>query len=383
MTGHVPKVPKDEFHLMGMYFPHSSPTCQIMDRMRKAIFSEEYESISYSDTHAAHQEIAEMKQKIDESTPEFTQDLNKFVCGDNSVISSILLIKGDFLGNRGGIENVILPIDLGTNPWPLYQGREGYNSIDAKIATEQTLGYLRLNEQDLRQRGIIGFSINESSFHYFKEEDLKRNFGSDTGIDLNDLVRRITDIHGFIGTNLVSKPTEQEYREKSIPFCSYRQKQSLLKKAIRELCQRDPYQNMGDIISDWGAHRICFEKEEEAIVLGKLFEGQVKLDKFKIRELHTDDYYSKPKKTGFKSFNIAGRVSSTRYGDIVREIQIYDLLQHFNSQINEDSPAFHRKHKEKQEESGKNKRAVLEKYEYDAVLKMMFGTEKIEVFLPK
>ena len=329
---------------MGMYFPYGSPTSTIMRIMREAVFRGKKIDIPYSETHASQQEIAEMRQRIDGSTPEFAQDLNTLVFGEDKV-RAILLIKGNFVDSNGEVKNVIVPIDLGTNPWPLYTGREGYNTVDIKITAGSAKEYLMQHKEALRQRGIESFLVEESSFHYARDEDLKGNFVGSKGIeavDLASLVPYLVDTYGFVGLDEVSKPQEKEFRERAVPFVSYRQKESLLEKLIRKLCQRSPLMHEGDVIADWGAHRICL-KEEEALYFGGIFQGRVRVGRFVTRGLYTDNYYQQPKKSGFKAFNITARVSSAKHGDIIRELQIYDLLQHFNAQINEKSPAFHRR----------------------------------------
>jgi ppGpp synthetase/RelA/SpoT-type nucleotidyltranferase len=383
--------PADKLNLMGMYFTYGRPTYKIIGDMRKAIFRVKSINditpadinearISSADIIAAQKENVNVRREIDESTPEYAQDLNNLIFGKDPV-RAMLIVKGDFLG-EGGIEDTILYSDLGTNPWPLYQGREGFDTLDTKLTLEKTSEYLNQYQQDLVQRRITGFDVKESSFYYFRDGDLRRNFGTGNGaIDFRDLVRYMVDTHGYVGTEKVSKPNEQEYREKAVSFTSYRQKLSLAEKIKRKLCQQEPYEDGGDIISDWGAHRICLATEEEAQAMGLKLQNSRNLGRFQMNIAYIDDYYSKPKGNGFKAFNFAVQVSPSRRPATVREIQVYGLMQHYNAQINEKSPAYHRRFRDKQLHSRQKKRAVLEAFEYDSVLELMFGTEKMVVYL--
>ncbi len=383
--------PRDEFNLMELYFPNGGPTYEIMSQMRKAVLEERMRGIPYSQIHAAQQEIKEVRQKIDDSTPAFAHDLNNLVFGD-SAVRAILIAKGDFVG-RSQLEGSILAVDLGTNPWPLYQEHWHYEKIDDKVTMDGAREYLQSHQQELKDKGIKTLSIDQSGFFYFNNEQLKRNFGDGAGgISLEALIPYVVDTNKFVGLEPASKPNEQDYMERAIPFVSYRQKgaDSLLDKAIRKLCQVEPFADAGDVISDWGGHRICAETKEDAISWSKKFQGLVRLDRFKVTNLHTDDYYSSPKENGFMAYNIAARVTSRsikpaspRYMDVVREIQIYDLMSHFNSQINENHHAFHRKFRKREDTSLIKKRAVLEEFEYHFVLELMFGTEPLELPVPK
>ena len=376
--------PKDKFNLMGLYFPNGSPIYEIMAQMREALIEERIKSIPYSQIRSAQQEIKEARQKIDGSTPEFAQDLNKLVFSDRAV-RAILIAKGDFQGDSN-VEGVVLAVDLGTNPWPLYQDHFGYETIDAKVTVDGAREYLQGHRQKLKARGIRALNVSQSGFFYFEDGQLKSNFGDGTGgISLEALIPYVVDTNGLVGLEQASKPNERDYRARAVPFVSYRQKgaKSLLDKAIRKLCQRTPFADEGDVIADWGGHRICAATEGETITWSKVFQEGVRLDRFRATNIHTDNYYLKPKKTGFRAYNIAVRVASQRYGNVTREIQVYDLMPHFNSQIDESHPAFHRKFKSREEESMKKRRATLESFEYRYVLELMFNDEGIEVPVPK
>ena len=375
-----PNVPADKLNLMGAYFPQYSVTYRVICQMRESIFAGKKYSISLADVEQAHEEIKAVRERIDGSTPQFAQDLNKSVFG-NREVRALMLIKGDFNGGSSGIENTILPVDLGTNPWPLYKGPDGYDTVDTKLTVEKTREYMERHRDELRKRSVSGFSVDQSSFYYVANQELIEKLGNEDGtINFDDFVRIMVDTHGFIGlVSGIKKPREREYRAKALAFNSYRQKQSLLEKAVRELCQHDPYLNLGDVITDWGGHRLATASVEEAKSYEATFRGKTKVGRFEVSELHTDDYYERPKKTGFSSFNIATLVSSTKFDDVVRELQIYDLMNHFNGQINESHPAFHRKVREMQLRSRKKMRAVLEAFEYDVALRLIFGSEKLVV----
>lgn len=382
----MPYVPNDSMNLMGLYFPQSSATPRILAQMRNAIFLGQGASIPYSEILESQGEIAEMRKTIDGITPEFSQHLNNLVLGNGGKrdgVRTIFITNADYLGPGGGVvrDNVVIPRNLGTNPWSMYLGEEGYDSVDTRITAEQAQRYIRENEAALRDMGIEKVFVKTSSFFYVRDEDLKeKGFISPEGVvDLDTLVTYLADTHGFVGLQEeVRKPTEKEYMERAVPLNSSRQKQTVEQKVERKLRQYNPFRDGGDVISDWGAHRIVPLTEEDAIYWGVLLSGRAKLGIFDTMALHVDDYYNSPKPSGFKNYNIAVRVTSSRYKPTIREIQVRHLLQHFNSEINEESPYYHGKFKESQTESSKRRKRLMQVFEYDNILKLMFNARELE-----
>lgn len=381
--------PKDMFHLLGLFYNQGTETYGAINRIRPSIFTGKRVDLPYNSIPEARREFAEVRRNIDESTPEFAQDLNKMVFGDDAV-RAILVVKGDFIGKGVEIKNSKIPIDLGTNPWPLHQGREGYDTIDTRLTVEKTYDYLTMHAEELRGIGIRQLVVNESTFHYMRDRDLKEKFPNGTdGANLKDLMRYLVDTEGYVGIEEVTKPNAKQYAEKVMTVTSYRQKQSVLEKVIRELCGKDPYLNAGDVMTDMGAHRGIFATEEEAKSFAKQFvladgmASKIPIGRFDARVLHVDDYYSRPKKSGFKSYNVAANVSTTRnFEDAIREIQIYHWGMHFKAQIDEHDQAFHRTIREGQIKSGKTRRDVMKRFGYDTFLELIFSTDPLILDVP-
>ena len=381
----MPYVPNDSMNLMGLYFPQSSATPRILAQMREAIFLGQKVNILYSEILESQGEIAEMRKLIDGTTPEFVQDKNALVLGNGnkrSGIRAIMLTIADYLGPDRDIirGDVVIPRNLGTNPWLLYQGEGGYDSVDTKITAEQALEYIGANEAALSALGVKRVFVKTSGFFYVRDEDLrgKKFMSPEDALDLDYLVTYLADTKGFVGLEQRQKPTEEEYAEMAVPFTSYRQKQTLIEKVMRELCQYQPFRNEGEVISDWGAHRITATTEEDAMQWGNVFRDRARVGRFETTPLWVDDYYDKQKGTGFKSYNVAVRATSPRHRPTIREIQIYDLLQHFNGQINEKSPAYHGRFRKSQTESSRRRQALLHAFEYDDILKLMFNARELE-----
>jgi hypothetical protein len=384
------KPPKDYLNLLGMYFGQNTVTYGVSETIRPSVFTERKVDLPLSWIEEARREISKVESEIDELTPEFAQDLNGMIFGEDKV-RALLIIKGDLVGRGTEIRDTIIPINLGTNPWSLYQGSEGYDTIDARLTSEQAAAYLMQNANELARMGLQQLVVNESSFHYARDSDLKEKFPDGKGdVDLADLTRYLVDTYGYAGVDGVIKPSEQEFNDKAMTVTSYRQKQSLEEKTIRELCQKDPFRDVGDVITDWGAHRVVFATEEEARSFGTRFrrayssQNRVEIGKFGARVLHVDDYYTDPKKSGFSSYNVAANVISTRrrFEEVVREIQIYHWNMHFKGQINESDPAFHRTIRERQLKAGSARRKVMERFEYDHFIRGMFATEPLIITNP-
>jgi len=387
------RVPDDKYNLMGLYHNQGSATYKLFQIMRRSIFQEKRVQIPHSEIVAAQAETQLVKTSIDASTPEFAQDLNfRYFGGENYEdediekvpVRALLLARGDFVAKRGNLEKTVLPIDLGTNPWGLYKGPGGYDSVDTRVTYEQVAEFLDRHRRLLGQEhGFTSFEVTESSFYYFRDEDLLRNFGNGSGIDFEALVPFIADTYGYVGVNPVKRPNKRGYDRRIIPFTSYRQKQSLEEKAERELCEKGPYKNAGDVISDWGAHRICDVSEQGARSWLGSFQGNFTVGRFRGRVLHTDDYYARPKGTGFSSLNIAVSVASNKYDETVREIQIYDTGMHFRAQIDPEDPAFHRTVRERQRRSNRRRREIMKQFEYDAVLRLLLPIDSLPIGIPQ
>jgi|SRR3989338_5411919 len=382
----MPYVPNDSMNLMGLYFPQGNSTTRILSQMRNAIFLEKRTDVAFSEIREAQDEIAKMRKTIDGTTPYFAQNLNALVLGNEnkrSGIRAIMLTIVDYLGPDGDIirGEVLIPRNLGTNPWLLYLGEGGYDSVDTKITAEQAEEYIRINEAALRELGVKGVFVKSSEFFYVRDGDLREKgfMSSEDALDLDYLVTYLANTNGFVGLEQRQKPTEKEYAKMAVPFTSYRQKQTLIEKVTRGLCQRHPFRNGGDVISDWGAHRITAATEEDAMQWGDVFRDRTILGRFETQAIWVDDYYSNPKGTGFKSYNVAVQATSPRYEPTVREIQIYDLRQHFSAQINEKSHAYHGRFRKSQTESSKKRRVLMREFGYIAALELMFNARELKV----
>ena len=405
----MPYIPNDSMNLMGLYFPQSSPTARILAQMRRAIFLKPKE-IPYSLVRESQDEIAEMRLDIDSTTPYFQQGINSLVFKDGNKrngngIRTIFLTTADYLGPSREVvtadylgpsrevvrKDVVIPRNLGANPWPLYRGEGGYDSVDTRITAEQAVEYIGANVAALKRLGVERVFVKTSCFFYVRDEDLRKNgfIMADGQVDLDSLVTYLVDTNGMVGVKEVQKPEAEEYAERAVPSASSRQKQTLEQKVRRELCQYDPIEDAGDAISDWGGHRITAATEQEAIYWGTVFGSNARVGTFRTEVLHVDNYYEKPKDTGFKSLNLALRVipalrdipiraNSPRHKSTVRELQIYDLQQHFDGQINRKSPAYHERFRRSETESSKKRQKLMDRFEYTDILKFMFNARELE-----
>jgi len=381
----MPYVPNDRIGIMGLYFPQSSATARILSDMRKAIFLEQKASLPFSDIEESQTEIAEMRKTIDGVTPHFSQHLNNKVFGtgtEGDGVRTVFLTIVDYLGHDGSVlrANVVIPRNLGTNPWSMYHGEEGYDSIDTRITAEQARQYISENEAALWGMGIESVFVKTSSFFYVRDKDLKEKgfISSEGAVDLDTLVTYLADTHGFVGLQELQKPTEKEYMERAVSFNAARQKQTVEQKVGRKLCQYPPFMHEGHAISDWGAVRIVPLTEEDAIYWGTLFGKHTEVGIFDIVPLHVSNLYQNPRPNGFKSYNIAVRARSKRRKPTIREIQVRDLLRHFNSEINEDSPFYHGSYRKTQTESSKRRQRLMQAFEYDVALKFMFNARELK-----
>ena len=402
----VAYVPNDLINIMGLYFEPSMATPQIFDIMRRSIFTEQKAGIPqkadipYSLILQSQAEIAEMRLRIDSITPYFQQDINKLVLGNGNNRNgngtrAIFLTTADYLGQKGEVvrEDAVIARNLGTNPWSLYRGERGYDSVDTRITAEFALEFISGNEAALERLGVERVFVKTSCFFYVRDKDLREKgfIKADEQVNLDSLVTYLADTSGMVGVSQVQKPTPQEYAKRAVPSNSSRQKQTLDQKVRRELCQYKPFRNAGDVISDWGGHRITAATEQDAVYWGTVFGSDGSVGSFKTEVLHVDNYYEKPKGTGFKSFNIALRTvknsttaprnngyndqtTSPRHPKMVREVQIYDLQQHFNGQINEASPAYHRRFRRSETESSKKRQDLMDTFEYTDILRLMFNS---------
>ena len=387
-------VPNDSMNLMGLFYDPGTATYRILALMRPSLFTEQKVNIPYSLVTQSQEEIADMRRRIDDATSYFQQGINELVLGDGNKkngVRTVFLATADYLGPNGEIvrANAIIPRDLGTNPWPLYKGNGGYDSVDTRITAEQATEFIGANAAALRKLYVESVLVKTSCFFYVKDTDLVKNsFMAGRQVVLDSLAAYLADTNGMVGVVKVQKPTPEEYAERAMPFNSYRQKQTLEDKVKRELCQWDPFEDNGDVISDWGGHRITAATEQEAIEWGAFFGVPADIGAFKTKMLHVDNYYLKPKGTGFKSFNIAVRVTRpsrnrTIFQPTVREVQIYDVQQHYNGQINEKSPAYHKRFKEREEESSKRRQRLMDSLEYTNILRIMFNARELEFPVPK
>ena len=326
-------------NLMCYYFDDGGKVSGIIEQMRSGYIKGKTPKFEHSLIKAAQREITSVRSVLDKSTYPFAQDLNYHIFGDMKK-RVILLVGGTFYG-RENIEST-LGFDLGSEPWKLFKGHNSNESIDSHITIEKTDEFLK-NERDyLRSQNLDAFLIKASGFFYLNDPNTSK-FEKNGEIDMYSLIPMLTHPKHVV-TTPVNVPSSSEYKNSlDTPFVSYRLKKSLKGKLLKMLEKKNISDE--DVIHDWAAHRIVVASEEEAKQLEGIMRDTItigKKGKSKIKHIDTKDYYSNPKKNGYKGFNIVVEATTKGHPPCIREIQIVDKMQYYKNEVNPDDPAHHK-----------------------------------------
>lgn len=369
------RYPKDEEGLMHHYFPHDSYVAGILDTMRKGFNGIQTKRITETHVQAAKLETELKARTLDISTYPFAYDLSRYDHRKESdyrgKIRVVMLADGMLKGFRGNMQTVI-PIDLGENPYELFQ--EQRRTIDHAVTIEQVEKYLAANRDALREEGFSSFHVDRSLFFYLRRGYIKRFLQSHDQIDLTGLTRLVYPTKGYVGLEKVEMPTFEEYMEQAPLFRSSRLKKSLARKLRRKLWEENPRE-----VKDWAAHRVVVESRLDVENLASKLMSSPKIGNSHVRYLRHDDYYSNPKPSGFEGMNIVVEVETGNEMPCVREIQIIDKKQYYHNEFEEDRTS-HSKHKLRMEHRPKRVKVLYDSY--GSTLENILGVGILDINVP-
>ena len=369
---------RNEPNLMMRYFGQGSATYDVAGYMRNEFLKGSLGGLERGLVKRAKKEVDKKRMELDGPTYEFAQELySQVFCGGDinheCRKKAIMVVQGDLLSRVKGIIDTVVPIEIAD--YTLFKNPEPGETVDETVTRKFTNQFIRDNRPYLRDQSYQAFSIKSSKIFDIREDKLNAFMDENGGLDARALVPFLTETFGYVVTTPIAGiPRKDKYRDLAPTFSSYRQKNSLAEKLLRKLGNGDRLRDK-DTIDDWVAHRIVVDSEEEARYWVDFFESNPQLRTFRLRHLHTDDYYTDRKKNSFRNFNLTLSVSSPRFKiPTVREIQIVDKMQYRENEIDPDSPAHHTKAKAKH----RTKKEVRDSYEYH--MEEIFG--KDDMLLP-
>ncbi len=345
------------------YCPKHSAVCEIVNRIEKNLSNRVKQGFSEGLIKSAQKEIFDIKNKLDGPTFLFSQDLNYLVFGLEAKTRAIMLTSGIFYGkNKKSIKSII-PKDLGTNPYQLFN-RQCEPTTDAYVTDTETEKFLRIHRDEILAQGYNHFDITASNFFYLRDDTLakfKDNNEQDTiGLSkLFKLVPLISYVEDSIVTKKVTRPSHKEYNDNVHAFTSYRFKQSFIEKLIR-----------GDLITDWVAHSIGVSDKEIADIVEKSLLSGNPFGKGESRikqVLAKDDVELK---RGYKAKKLKVVTESPGFEDCVRSIQIVTTEDYFWNEIDITKPQSRHRYKETKGRAQKKKTEI--DIFYENILRQIF-----------
>lgn len=356
-----------EPHLMGNYFGLDSVTYRLIQSMRDGVLNGGVPRFREELLRAAKREIDRVMTKLDESAYPFARDLSHHVF-DGQSRRMIALIEGAFVYKDGQTLESMIGVDLGTNPWQVFQDGNLHETIDSMATRYAVQQYFAAHRDELK--GIKGFDVAKSHFLYLSDKAAAQ-------LDMPDLVPLIkyTKRAGFTP---VSVPSPVEYSEMlPLPLTSYRLKASLTGKLVDKLGL--PRISRDDVIRDWAGHRVVVEDEGRARDLAQFLNGSPTIgssDTSRIECIEYEDGYKLPEDSGFKTLKITARVTVTEGRPIttIRRIHILDRNEYYKSEVRPKGPAnrlqFERKREQRIRSSGATNQSLIDAQE---VLGKLFG----------
>jgi len=366
----------DEVSYLGLFFPKGHPTSDVIDRIRLNILNgvpSENSGISMDEVYSAQQFFVNGMPIFDKQVPLFAQDVTKNVLGDS--ISAIVLTKGDLYDENDVLlyHDTFLPYNLGTNPWQLFERDGNYSTIDDRITFESALRYIEANRNHLRDIGCKKFKINSSYVYFFDEVQLNKIYGQDGILNLERLTADVIETNGYVGTEKIEFPNWEDAKKRLVPSVSYRQKHSIRSKSKIKLAQKKgningPKKQNADVIA------IRFRGSEEHVSeMIANFRGYNQIGRFELQEIASEDYFTKPKKNGFRSFNLITRLMS-QAGNWPIEAQFHSFHDYHKAEIDQTHPAHHSNYKEKQRIPKKNQELTDT---YESIFRLIFPETEV------
>lgn len=354
------------------YFAPNTHTYRWIRKIREDFLSGRLANIDPDLIKIVQREVSSARKKIDASTYQAGQDLGHEFLGKDTRV--LMLVEGTF-GGKESIKSII-PVDLGMNPHRLF---EDYTSrgttIDDTVTNWGTDKYLTEHKGDILSAGHTYFVIEKSFFYYVQQGDLvEGDFLEPNGKANMEKLAPYLKPTRHVGIAPVELPSESDYRDNA-PLCfSYRLKQTVLRKLIRNLFSTSP-----ERLKDWRAYRRVVEKKSDVDSAEAEISRAANIGTSKISYDYTDDFYAEPKDTGWKAKNVVLWVRPKGHGSHVSPLQIMDRRQNWRNEFDSNSPTFHGVH-DQQQEHGSRKR---EKYidHYLPVLESIFVRDPMMLYL--
>jgi hypothetical protein len=324
---------------------------------------------------AAQSHVNTERSSHDRLAYPLAQDFGYETFGDTQKRRVILVATGALLGQNTRPVRSSLGIDLGYDPWSIFQPRHSRETIDSIVTEESVRKFLDDNFDVLRQRNLLGFAIRESRFFYFGR-GMVEEFERGGVVDMVSLIPLLTYTPNVF-VHPVQVPEQEGYSKLlPVPFMSHRLKTSLVDKLEKRLSE-GPSGKAGSPIYDWLGFRVVVENELEA----RRFEAKLRdastigrNGRTGIEHIRTHDYYAHPKENGYRALNIVMGVCTkdrkTKYRVI--EVQVVDKNQYYRNEVNNRSPAFHEQ-QDKRKRLNKKQARALESYH--RVLERVFGVD--------
>lgn len=336
-------------NLVENYFPPDSAIYRVIQGMQNGRTRVDVELVNRAKLEAQH-----ISGVLDESTYPFALDLAKHLYGSD--LRVIMFTQGTFHGNTQ--VPTILPIDLGSNPYQLFQKANG--TIDTTVTFEQTReflgGYKETHREDLSRMDMYKFEVGKSRFFYFKQEDLEnfflrfgRKLKEDT-IPLEDMMLLVPMVvsTNYVALEQVRNPSIDDYVQIAPLHTSYRLKgeRSLLEKLVNRLTDinaengsRTNRKNGNEVrlIADWVAHRLVVPNVDDVYKLEAFLKSNPTIGTSEVNYLYSNNYYEEEPKKGssrqFKALNVIIEVTTNGHAPAVREIQIVDKEQYYINEL--------------------------------------------------
>ena len=362
-------------NLMGYYFDLDSVTYRLIEAMRDGVLNGGVPRFREDTLRAAKREIVGAMTRLDKSAYPFARDKGYHVF-DGQPRRMIAIVEGHFVYKNEQTLESMIGVDLGTNPWQVFQDGNPHETIDSMATRYAVRQFFAAHREELE--GIRGFDVAKSHFLYLGDKAAAKLPRDERGeIDMSQLIPLIKYTRR-VGFTPVSVPSSAEYSEMlPVPLTSYRLKASLTDKLVDRLGL--PRISRDDVIRDWAGHRVVVEDERHARDLAQFLSGSPTIGSngtSRIECIEYEDGYKLPEDSGFKTLKITARVTVTEGRPIttIRRIHILDRGEYYKSEIRPKGPAnrlqFERKREQRIRSSGATNQSLIDAQE---VLGKLFG----------
>lgn len=324
-----------EHHVMEWYFGLDTVTYGLFEAIRDGTLNGGIPRFKEGILRAAKQEIAGEMSRLDKSAYPFRRDMGHLVIGGQPK-RMIGLIEGHFVYEDGQTLESKLGVDLGTNPWPVFQDGNLNETIDSMATSYAVRQFFAAHREELE--GVRRFRVAKSHFLYLDDKAAARLPRDERGeIDMLTLVPLIKYTR-YVGFKPANVPSQAEYSEiLPVPFTIDRLKASLTGKSVENLSL--PRISSDDVIRDWAGHRAVVENEEKARELAQSLSNSPTIGSSGTSRIECAEYedgYRSPESSGFKALKITARVTVMVKGrpiTTIRRIHILDRDEYYQSEV--------------------------------------------------